>query len=125
MRISDWSSDVCSSDLIIAAVMVRRRDLADIFDGGRGAAAAQARTRDAAPGRAEAEFAQHRARGGVVGEMRRGQPRNAQHAGQVEHVASGLGRIAEPPKGPADPRSEERTGGKRGVSKCRCLLWAY
>src|SRR3546814_3756217 len=101
MRISDWSSDVCSSDLrqppflaepvgpsggaehgdrpvIVVAVLAGRRDLANIFDGRRGGAATEARAFDTASGRPEAELAEHRARGGIVDEMRCGQPRDAE-----------------------------------------------
>src|SRR3546814_8600619 len=62
MRISDWSSDVCSSDLLIGTDILRRDDRAERFDGARTAHEA-ARIRQfpaAARDRARAVRRQHR-----------------------------------------------------------------
>src|SRR3546814_5957490 len=66
----------------------------------------RSRAFDTASGRPEAELAEHRARGGIVDEMRCGQPRDAERAREVEHVAPGLGSIAESPIGPRNPIAE-------------------
>src|SRR3546814_18425449 len=110
MRISDWSSDVCSSDLIelyprsTAAPQITPLLSQPIVElclsiptwqwvrGGRDRAVARAAVADLLP----ALIAQRRTKGGPTGFLRR--VFNAR----------------------ADDRSEERRVGKEGVSTCKC-----
>src|SRR3546814_20461291 len=108
MRISDWSSDVCSSDLVVA---VRREDA---VVAGRGAAAVGVDD------------------GIVVGEGR-GVGRHGQGVagdGVVAVVAAVLASDGAPDlvaagRGMAVARSEERRVGKACVSTCRSRLSPY
>src|SRR3546814_5035068 len=79
MRISDWSSDVCSSDLIAFLEQGARR-----FDAAREAVT----LRDLA-GRTKAELAQHRARRRIVDEMTRrqlGKVRSEEHTSELQSL---------------------------------------
>src|SRR3546814_17743866 len=100
MRISDWSSDVCSSDLgrlCHRPALPRREQDAD---------AARARLR--------------RGRGRLFGQQRRpAAVAPGAQAGGGEPQAAARGNV--PPR--VASSSEERRGGKEGVSKCRSR-WA-
>src|SRR3546814_12284863 len=96
MRISDWSSDVCSSDLDAAEAVTAETD--------------HRITERAAlwlPGA-----------GGGAGKRQRGDPARRHHhvaSGQVDHRYSPL----------IEPRSEERRVGKECVSTCRSRWSPY
>src|SRR3546814_12387761 len=95
MRISDWSSDVCSSDLL--------------RDGGRIALALRKPFVEGPPG---GEVAVHRImRRGLVGEKVR-------MDAAPDHLGQDLGGVAEQ----AHRRSEERRVGKECGSTCRSRL---
>src|SRR3546814_11034546 len=97
MRISDWSSDVCSSDLL--AALGCRRIYAH---------------HHAAPDVAEALALHHAVdRGDRLGEV---------EAGEVELVVRLAAPVEQPLEAPA-LRSEERRVGKECVSTCRSR-WA-
>src|SRR3546814_17763434 len=102
MRISDWSSDVCSSDLVV--------DLADgerLADGG----AARELLDDRQFGRIDHRF--------VAAAVDRGMlPIDV----RIDDV--GFDRGAHQGLGGDDIRSEERRVGKECVSKCRSRWWA-
>src|SRR3546814_11384380 len=113
MRISDWSSDVCSSDLVEARHQPQ-------IDG---------RKRDACPGR-----------GGNPGEEPRRFVRLVVHveicveAGESERAAHRMGqreypsqpfKMLERPEIDDDRRSEERRVGKECVSTCRSRWSPY
>src|SRR3546814_1517901 len=93
MRISDWSSDVCSSDLEEAEIDVHRLIACRIRPAG-----------DMAEQRAECGFGRGRGRGqGTAGKFGGGEARG-------DKADRGAFDIA---------RSEERRVGKAGVSTCR------
>src|SRR3546814_16810570 len=105
MRISDWSSDVCSSDLYVRHAVV-----------GRGERRAQLLQRVGAEGRhqQQATGTKHAAEAGERG----GQvvdPLQAQVAGQ--HVAAAIRQWQAASGGGG--RTEERRGGKEGGGKRR------
>src|SRR3546814_14861161 len=99
MRISDWSSDVCSSDLDVEAALdadrrVRRRIAGDAFP--------------------DVEIA--------VDEVEHRQQDHADQQGRRQH------RLEGPEEADAlqeAERSEERRVGKECVSKCRSRWWPY
>src|SRR3546814_17197312 len=100
MRISDWSSDVCSSDLLqflLAALQGGLQDLEDC----RGGGAKRLRYRASLQIRAEEE-----GRDGVAGPVRRHRPARGGEAPGV-------------PRRHRQHRSEGRRYGKEGVSKCK------
>src|SRR3546814_19960591 len=94
MRISDWSSDVCSSDLEAAA---------DLVDEGLEALLTER------PGRRLVRLGQRRRHGQLVADEER--------QGLQQHLLVAL----DPAELPADPveRSEERRVGKECGSTCR------
>src|SRR3546814_18125003 len=96
MRISDWSSDVCSSDLSPdrRADQTTGGDLFPLLSGGR-------------PGLWRA----------VVSEHSSNNERWVCDAGPPHFRSAGISLH--------DPRSEERRVGKEGVSKCRTRWWPY
>src|SRR3546814_11436850 len=97
MRISDWSSDVCSSDLLVDVAIVdvadRALDQIAVAVDRRGRRRAERGVADLVP-----------------------QPR------EIIEVALDLGLGARQPGG-ADDRSEERRVGKECVSPCRSVWW--
>src|SRR3546814_14933907 len=95
MRISDWSSDVCSSDLVVDHAPV----------------AVAAETRDGVGGPVTALDRQLRI--GRVGSEGVLHPHPTEGPGDLEHL--GLGGV----EGALEGRSEERRVGKEGVSTCR------
>src|SRR3546814_14259371 len=106
MRISDWSSDVCSADLpdAFAAARARRGDPLETIKADVAARLAQKQKSPAAAAPAA----------GVA------------HAPSVTASPAPLSPSGAPPGGharepaaSAAPRSEERRGGKEGVSTCR------
>src|SRR3546814_5135485 len=104
MRISDWSSDVCSSDLLHARPFRRRPgDLLELEQHAQRAAA----------------VCHHAAHG-------REDRRRCRQTGQAHQAGQGreTGQVAGPAAGTA-PRSEERRGGKEGVSTCRSRWSPY
>src|SRR3546814_19164330 len=99
MRISDWSSDVCSSDLLVDPRLGAKR-IADI---------GEARIFD--PG---GEIEQHRI-SPEIGAL------------QIEILDRGISAVGEQ-RGPViigPDRSEERRVGKECVSTCRSRGWTY
>src|SRR3546814_18963605 len=104
MRISDWSSDVCSSDLPRPFLAVCRRSLE--ADGQR--AADRARGADLGVGRRR-----------TLGQ-RRGVATDIKLVEQVVDVDLEIGLVVE-----AEERSEERRVGKECVSTCRSRWWPY
>src|SRR3546814_10997012 len=115
LRISDWSSDVCSSDLRGAddfAVRIVAADLRDDRrDLGRGAAVVlDADARDAASDRPDAALVQA-ARGRLADDDHR--PLVAGLHACVDRVDGGA------------LRSEERRVGKEGFSRCRTRWLPY
>src|SRR3546814_1867420 len=104
MRISDWSSDVCSSDLGGAPSAARLRQL-------RLRRRADPHLRgDQRPERRLAPYG-----GGAGRLLRRRRAPRARRAGQLPAA-----RLAE-----VQPRSEERRVGKEGVSTCRSRWSPY
>src|SRR3546814_12551285 len=105
MRISDWSSDVCSSDLVDAV------DREERVEGGLRRAIADARKGCEAA-------ADHRAPGAAAFD----------HGGD-EGLALGQGRDAgmlqERLRAAGIVRSEERRVGKEWVSTCRSRWWPF
>src|SRR3546814_11610828 len=113
MRISDWSSDVCSSDLLVM------RGVGGEF----GAAIFGQLTLDPVDKAAVGEMADYRqARGDAIG---RHAPRDAKHRRAIDEVIAAPPRHADmrgtrPVAGAKGLyRSEERPGGKEGVSTGR------
>src|SRR3546814_19953213 len=108
MRISDWSSDVCSSDLGIGPEIEGRR--ADIF----GIAGRQ-------PHGAERAHVQPQAsRAGTAVEEEHYRP-----LGAGPSAVQRIGRVEDAGLGLAHGRSEERRVGKEWVSTCRSGWWPY
>src|SRR3546814_13259391 len=103
MRISDWSSDVCSSDLIL--------------EPGRICRAPKPSYRDPRPEPTEEEFAARMAAHGW----------GAQSEDEKELGISGLHEDGSPYCGrsPPKPRSEARRVGKEVVSTCRSRWSPY
>src|SRR3546814_18036127 len=95
MRISDWSSDVCSSDLFVCDGSLARRPLPDLWNRARRIAA------DALTGRVEKEVgtAPHYHADYVF-------PRWAPHLAKMAQIGAHI-------------RSEERRVGKECVRTCR------
>src|SRR3546814_13799455 len=112
MRISDWSSDVCSSDLRAVADADRRHQRGVAADEGAGA--------DAGAVLQEAVVVAGDGAGADVGGRA---DRGIAEIGEVVR----LGALAA--LGGLDldevARSEERRGGKECVSKCRARCWPY
>src|SRR3546814_17221106 len=112
MRISDWSSDVCSSDLEterleVARNHLHRRDAARLHGG------------DEVGARSEGEVAgAPEAKPGGIGEVAH---RGGAGRGDVDDAGVGQ-RILQPQ---ACPRSEERRVGKECVSTCRSRWSPY
>src|SRR3546814_19997170 len=102
MRISDWSSDVCSSDLDLAQHRVDRFDVAGHVDGG-GVDDVQEQV-------------------GVGRDLERGLERLDQLVGQLAHEPDGVG---EQDGLAARQRTEERRVGKEWVSTCRSRWATY
>src|SRR3546814_12651969 len=107
MRISYWSSDVCSSDLLIGSlvvVLVAVRFAARSHGAGKG---------DATPGQLETPGANRHAgetsRDGLLGSAQTWLGRSRQRRDLTE-LDDRL----------PDDRSEERRVGKECVSRCRC-----
>src|SRR3546814_19571412 len=99
MRISDWSSDLCSSDLLAALVHAgRRRDLPPAVREAAGEVGLRPRL-DAG------RFAVHQPGDGL---------------GVLGAQPPSAGAARERPE-----RSEERREGKEGVSTCRFRWWQY
>src|SRR3546814_19092608 len=144
MRISDWSSDVCSSDL-------SANELGAVTDGRHCSAEREGQDRRQGGGCAH-ELADKRKRKEEAGDIGRyGIARQAQHqrvAQPARHQRlAGLQRhLDEIERGPArqkcrlykimvahrsaatckdDVSSAERRGGKEVVSKCRSRWWRY
>src|SRR3546814_13615208 len=101
MRIRDWSSDVCSSDLPDECAL-----LAEALGG-----AAGRKIEISVPQRGNRKRLLEQAVRNAGEELDR---RLAESSSQAK-----LGR------GPADLRSEERSGGKEWASTCRYRRWPY
>src|SRR3546814_3145368 len=100
MRISDWSSDVCSSDLIAEHRLAResRHDVADDAEGRQ----------------------DHDVDLGVPEEPEQVLEQNrVAAAGRIEERSAEIAVGEQHGDGAAEPRSEERRGGKGCVSTCR------
>src|SRR3546814_14462200 len=121
MRISDWSSDVCSSDLLPGRHLQRQAAVGVQHEGGAvehqlvlAADLVQVDQRQAA-----LHHPRHRELGAHV-ELAELERRAVRHQ---QDLAAGLGHALDHLGGPdvlADrPRSEERRGVKEWVSKCR------
>src|SRR3546814_14446516 len=112
MRISDWSADVCSSDLDLGLLAHLRGQPAGALEGGGG--------RDGGPRRgSEGDQFIERVEGGVGGEILDQVGRLVEAAGHLGGVLGDLlgdGQIDDV-QGPL--RSEERRVGKESVSTCR------
>src|SRR3546814_20826747 len=118
MRISDWSSDVCSSDLGDArSVQYGRQHVAPLVVG------AQQETRVAGRRPGWRNIGIQKIKGGQVeGAVRRydGREQGAQADRQGDHGRTNRRRrTAETVENIAFIRSEERGGGKECVSTCR------
>src|SRR3546814_18106987 len=100
MRISDWSSDVCSSDL---------KGVEDVEDAARGRLAVKLRQRDRIDARQRHEGQE---------------TEDDQRPDRAPDAVLELGRLTEFRKAEIG-RSEERRVGKEGVSSCRSRCSPY
>src|SRR3546814_20815446 len=129
MRISDWSSDVCSSDLAAAAGgVILLSDIDGLYDNnpalpGANHIARIERIDAAIEAMADTGSASGMGSGGMVSKIAAARIANA--AGAPLAIASG--RIDRPLPTEARPtlRSEERSGGKEWVSKFRSRWSPY
>src|SRR3546814_15411236 len=113
MRISDWSSDVCSSDLPVRNRAVRHR----AFDAHRAA------VHDVQPS-AHGEFVALCVAAEIVVIVENEDPRRRLFCLTVE-MGRGKAAAAAAADDQVIGRSEERRGGKEGVSKGRSRWWRY
>src|SRR3546814_15573055 len=105
MRISDWSSDVCSSDLHQTAHDLERQGVDELLEAGR-----------------EAQHPLGQCPGEVVVEERRVLGEQFVHADHVQPLDTAGGKAVKTVQ--AD-RSEERRVGKECVSTCRSRWSPY
>src|SRR3546814_16766007 len=102
MRISDWSSDVCSSDLLIEALEVQKLEFSTVFDGEKDGRMVKIMPVNRITTRAD------------LSELIAGFDYKAWERQQNEN-----------PNRPVEKRSEERRVGKECVSTCRSRWSPY
>src|SRR3546814_16496138 len=134
MRISDWSSDVCSSDLdVVDAGVGGRVDLqqVDVAAGvDRQAGLALPARVGAGAALAVQALGEDPRNGGLADPAGAGEQVGVVHAARIECVGQRADHVLLPDQfgeklGAPLARSEERRGGKERVSTCRSRWWAY